>query len=156
MSCFKIWQQPDQLNRILSWSLASRCYGTQIEHGSNASFFLPEGKAIHSHIPRKMSPLSSSFWEYRCAHSFFFFFLAEVCTSENHFSEPSKCGRKCTALCIDSVNLWLANLSFCTFPEKPTHCFYRNIKGISELDSIYFLIFLPCPGWKMTPLDHHQ
>ena len=87
---------------------------------------------------------------------FFFFFLAEVCTSENHFSEPSKYGRKCTALCIDSVNLWLANLSFCTFPEKPTHCFYRNIKGISELDSIYFLIFLPCPGWKMTLLDHHQ
>ena len=113
--------------------------------------FIPEGKTISSHIPRRMCHLSSLFWEYRCA---LFFSFPEVCVSENHFRKPSKylernAVGKCATLYTDPVNLWLANLYFPILPEKLINCFAKNIKDISKLNSLYFLIFPPCPGWKM-------
>ena len=49
-------------------------------------------------------------------------------------------------LYTDPVNLWLANLYFPILPEKLINCFAKNIKDISKVNSLYFLIFLLCPG----------
>ena len=115
--------------------------------------FIPEGKTISSHIPRRMCHLSSLFWEYRCA-LFSFFPFPEMCVSKNHFRKPSKSLERNAVenratLYTDPVNLWLANLYFPILPEKLINCFAKNIKDISKVNSLYFLIFLLCPGWKM-------
>ena len=59
--------------------------------------FIPEGKTISSHIPRRMCHLSSLFWEYRCAlFSFFFPLPRNVCVRKS-FQEAFKIfGKKCS------------------------------------------------------------
>lgn len=57
--------------------------------------FIPEGKTISSHIPRRMCHLSSLFWEYRCA-LFSFFPFPEMCVRKS-FQEAFKIfGKKCS------------------------------------------------------------
>lgn len=157
--------QPNPLNYILFWSLACCCYGAQIKCFRCFSFSWGQN-AISSHIPRKMCHLSSLFQEYRCAHYYYYCYIYIYFFYRSVYVRKSfrwafkifgrRCSRKYAALYIDSFNLWLANLYFPIFPWKLISCFCKNIKDISKLDSIYVLIFLPCPGWKMSLLDHHQ
>ena len=143
-------QQPDPLNRILSWSLTYCCYGAQIIWFTRV-FLFPRAKPS-AHIFQEGCAACHLYSENTDVH--FFFSFPEVCVSENHFRKPSKylernAVEKCAALYTDPVNLWLANLYFPILPEKLINCFAKNIKDISKLNSLYFLIFLPCPGWKM-------